>query len=110
MKGCQMPWGNRYYNKEYRDARTAVLKRDGYKCRNCGFKNRQHLQIHHIKKWADYPTLRYAISNMITLCKPCHRKLWAKEEDWESHCLFLLNKDAGLDIRYELWKQKQEDQ
>lgn len=101
--------GSRFYGPEYNKARTAVLKRDGYKCKDCGDTKRYRLQVHHIKKWADYPTLRYSPGNMLTLCKKCHQKLWSKEEDWESYCLLLLNKDKNLDISYQLWKARNEE-
>lgn len=101
----------RYYTPEYLEARRKVFIRDKYQCKNCGEKGkscRNRLQIHHIKKWADYPTLRYVTANMITLCKKCHQKLWAKEEEWESYCLRLINKE-NLQINYELWKARQEE-
>ena len=84
--------GNRYYTPEYMKARETVLKRDNYQCQDCGYNIKRYLQVHHIKKWADYPTLRYIPGNMITLCKECHKKIWAKEEEWEGYCMQLLNK------------------
>lgn len=100
---------NRCYGVEYMRARATVFKRDKYQCKNCGHKYRPALQVHHIKKWADYPTLRYVVANMITLCKTCHQKIWAKEEMWESYCMQLINKDSNIQINYELWKARQEE-
>lgn len=54
------------------DWTQAVMKRDGYKCRRCGAKGR--LQAHHIKPYADYPRLRYVLSNGLTLCISCHKR------------------------------------
>lgn len=51
--------------------RRAVLERDGYICIWCGAKDK--LEADHIKRWSDYPELRFAIDNGRTLCKPCRR-------------------------------------
>ena len=58
---------------EYRLWRDAVLKRDNYICRFCG-KRGGKLQVDHIKPFASYPELRFAIDNGRTLCISCHRK------------------------------------
>ncbi len=49
-----------------------VLTRDGYKCTKCG--STENLHAHHIKNWNDFPSLRYDVSNGLTLCASCHRK------------------------------------
>jgi len=56
----------------YRDWRTKVLKRDGYRCVRCG--TRRDLHAHHIKPWAKYPKQRYLVANGETLCLKCHQK------------------------------------
>jgi hypothetical protein len=58
---------------EYRLWRESVFARDHWNCQNCGYHGDMH--AHHIKSFADYPELRFAIDNGITLCIPCHRKL-----------------------------------
>lgn len=58
---------------KYRKWRETVLKRDGYKCTNCG--SSKKLNVHHIKEWAKYPNLRYDIENGKTLCEKCHKEL-----------------------------------
>lgn len=56
---------------EYRLWREAVFARDGWKCQQCG--NGGVLEAHHIKGFAQYPELRFAIDNGVTLCKKCHK-------------------------------------
>jgi hypothetical protein len=58
--------------KEYKLWRTAVFERDNYTCIWCG-KRGGNLQADHIKPWALYPELRYAIDNGRTLCVECHK-------------------------------------
>lgn len=52
--------------------RGAVFKRDNYTCVICSSYGCE-LNADHIKKWADYPELRFDLSNGRTLCVPCHR-------------------------------------
>lgn len=78
----------------YKKVRAIVLKRDGYKCKKC--ESNKRLQVHHIKTWADHPTLRYAENNLITLCKKCHQKLWGNEGTYEGYCYALLGEGGGV--------------
>jgi hypothetical protein len=58
---------------EYKLWRTAVYERDNYTCIWCGIKGNK-LNADHIKPFAQFPELRFAIDNGRTLCVDCHRK------------------------------------
>jgi hypothetical protein len=58
---------------EYKQWRTAVYERDKYTCQLCQQVGGE-LNADHIKKYADYPELRFDISNGRTLCLKCHIK------------------------------------
>ena len=68
-----------------------IRKRDNYTCQMC--KKKKHalsLEIHHIQRWADAPTLRYAESNLITLCKKCHKSIRGKEVYYQAYFIGVL--------------------
>ena len=58
-------------SKEYHLWRTAVFVRDNRKCVWCGSK--KDIQADHIKPFAKFPELRFAIDNGRTLCFECHK-------------------------------------
>lgn len=61
--------------KRYKEWRTAVFDRDEYKCVLCDNKEGKALHAHHKKSWTDYPELRYDVSNGMTVCENCHKRL-----------------------------------
>jgi hypothetical protein len=58
---------------EYVIWRRAVFTRDGFTCIWCGDNRGGNLEADHIKPFALYPELRFAIDNGRTLCKTCHK-------------------------------------
>ena len=63
---------------EFRLWRESVFARDNWTCQKCKIKSGDgklvYLQAHHIKSFSDYPELRFAIDNGLTLCRDCHKK------------------------------------
>ena len=64
------------HSLEYGLWRTAVFERDNYTCIWCGTRSGNGktvvLNADHIKSFALFPELRFAIDNGRTLCEPCH--------------------------------------
>lgn len=58
---------------EFRLWRESVFARDNWICQKCEERGIE-LHPHHIKNFAQYPELRFAIDNGITFCKKCHMK------------------------------------
>jgi len=56
---------------EYKQWRSDVFKRDDWTCQTCQCRGK-YLEAHHIKRWSEYPELRYELSNGVTLCRECH--------------------------------------
>lgn len=64
--------------KGYGKFRKNVLERDNFTCQICSSK--VDLEVHHIKEYSKYPNLRTCLSNGITLCKSCHKKIHSSGE------------------------------
>jgi 5-methylcytosine-specific restriction endonuclease McrA len=55
----------------YAELRKQVLKRDRWRCRNCG--SAENLQVHHMNLRSRLGD--DCIENLITLCARCHERL-----------------------------------
>ena len=62
---------------EYSLWREAVFARDNWTCQKIGIKGGK-LCAHHIQNFSDYPELRFAIDNGITLSEKVHREFHKK--------------------------------
>ena len=58
--------------KQWKAVRHAALKRDAFKCTECGGRGR--LECHHVKPVRTHPLLAYELSNVVTLCVACHAR------------------------------------
>ena len=74
----------------YKKFRKDVLKRDKFTCKMCKTKKKK-VYVHHIRKWASASSLRYEVSNGITLCYDCHKEVTGKEHHYESYLLGLID-------------------
>jgi len=91
-KGGVTPKRTKIWNSlNYKNWRESVFKRDEYTCQACS-KRGGSLQAHHIKRFVDYPELRFDKDNGITLCKECHNITKWKEDLCEN--LFKLTLEA----------------
>lgn len=73
-KDGKAPLRKRMYNtRYYQDWRKSVYERDSYTCQFCGQVGGK-LHADHIKRFAEYPELRFELSNGRTLCVDCHKK------------------------------------
>ena len=64
---------------EYRSWRLAVYRRDHFTCQDCGKKPKQ-IVAHHVKPFDEFPSLRFDVSNGVTLCRACHRyRHWMRD-------------------------------
>lgn len=60
---------------EYSEWRRMVYKRDNWTCQKCGKRgNGAYLNAHHIIPFSVDKSLRFEITNGVTLCKKCHIK------------------------------------
>jgi len=85
-----------YDSPEYKKWRDAVYKRDKYKCQMPGCtRKKASLNAHHIQRWAEFPELRFVVSNGITLCRTCHRSIWGRENEYETTFRNIINSKSA---------------
>lgn len=60
---------------QYKRWRFDVFARDRFTCQKCGDARGGNLHAHHIKPFADFPELRFVLSNGLTVCEDCHKEI-----------------------------------
>ena len=80
-----------YQDPQYKEWRRLVYARDNNRCQwpHCTYTGKK-INAHHIKKWSEYPGLRYHPSNGITLCQNHHKMIKDMESDYELFFLKLI--------------------
>jgi len=77
-------WRRNFDDPEYKKWRKQVYTRDKFKCQWPGCSCSKKLNAHHIKTWAEYPALRFALDNGITLCYNHHKLIKGLEPIYEA--------------------------
>lgn len=76
------------YKGNWESARENALRRDQYRCQDCGQTNAEHreevgraLDVHHIEPYQsfDEPETANELGNLVSLCRECHRSRHAVE-------------------------------
>ena len=70
---------NKRNSYSYQHWRKQVYQRDRYTCQRCGQVGGV-LNAHHKKSYKKFPKLRLEITNGVTLCAKCHRKVHLKKK------------------------------
>ena len=79
---------------EYRLWREAVFARDNWTCQKCNKRDGGEIHPHHIKNFAQFPELRFAIDNGIIFCKDCHlefHKIYGRKNNTKQQLNEFLN-------------------
>ena len=59
-------------SRRWKGLRQLALRRDGWQCVSCGARGR--LEVDHIKPVRTHPDLSFELTNLQTLCVPCHTR------------------------------------
>lgn len=72
-----------YKDTKWKHKRITILKRDGYKCRECTRygKTTEATMVHHIRPLESNPELALDNKNLISLCGSCHNEMHDRNTD-----------------------------
>jgi len=105
--------GNNYYGINWKSQRQLAMKRSNNICESCA-KNNVILDVHHIRPFKTFDDFREAnhLSNLICLCKKCHRvfenraKIVFNNPDKHKRVIsddYFTPKEAAKIIGYSVW-------
>jgi predicted restriction endonuclease len=80
----------------YKQWRKNVYSRDKHCCQWPGCNSRKKLNAHHIKTWADFPSLRFSLDNGITLCYLHHKLIRGIESYYEAVFLSIARQNGKI--------------
>ena len=87
-----------YLDNKYRQLKAEAYRRDKGTCIFPNCKKKRILQLHHIKKYSQFPELRYSIDNVCLLCKEHHKQVTGHEEQYAPLLLNLINALPSQDV------------
>lgn len=67
-------------SNKWKEWRKLIFERDNYKCLDCG--SGGYIEPHHIIPLRIDMNKVFDLDNGVTLCKPCHKKVFLKEEEF----------------------------
>jgi 5-methylcytosine-specific restriction endonuclease McrA len=81
LTGKLLKMSKRDYSSNYRKVMKEVKLRDNFSCQfpNC---KKRNIQVHHILRHANHPTLRESAKNLICLCSKHHKQVTKREETY----------------------------
>lgn len=88
-----------YNDPRYKAWRKKIFARARGRCQmpNCNSGDKR-LNAHHIKRWADFPALRFSPENGVALCRTHHDSVTDHEEEWEAVFRGVVGPGAAQDI------------
>lgn len=87
-------FGDLLSTKEYKNWRTSVYRRDGFRCVIC--EESHTLEAHHILPKRRNPELVLDVNNGISLCKRHHEDTFGKEEFFENKFKSIIKAELKL--------------
>lgn len=81
-KGGVSPLRQQIYARSFwKEIEENVNRRDHGKCVRCDAskKGKKAMHTHHIKRWHDYPKLRFVLSNIVIVCRECHQWIHSQQ-------------------------------
>lgn len=89
-------------SRKWNKTRQQVIVRDNGICVLCFLKHNRifskALEVHHIVKRIDDPSLMYDLDNLVTVCRECHEELEKLPVKKQKELLGIKEKDKGLDF------------